>query len=192
MRARAVAPPTDSAIDVHAAVAAPKTVAASPTVVAGRVVGTRARRGGADQLADGSAFSVAQEALGAAIGGLPRRLAQARRLPEASSFAVLQDAAECVTRRGIPARDAPLLLYCPLRPGHAASAASLSRRLASQRSKYAPSGGQYRAADEQVDDRNSHELHRGTHLQLILVCGPTARVRRASVVSQRYVKSQGS
>ena len=190
MRARAVAPPTDSAIDVHAAVAAPKTVAASPTVVAGRVVGTRARRGGADQLADGSAFSVAQEALGAAIGGLPRRLAQARRLPEASSFAVLQDAAECVTRRGIPARDAPLLLYCPLRPGHAASAAS--RRLASQRSKYAPSGGQYRAADEQVDDRNSHELHRGTHLQLILVCGPTARVRRASVVSQRYVKSQGS
>ena len=141
-------------------VAAPKTVAASPTVAAGRVVGTRARRGGADQLADGSAFSVAQEALGAAIGGLPRRLAQARRLPEASSFAVLQDAAECVTRRGIPARDAPLLLYCPLRPGHAASAASLSRRLASQRSKYAPSGGQYRAADEQVDDRNSHELHR--------------------------------
>ena len=91
------------------------------------------------------------------------------------------------TRHSSPRR---LLLYCPLRPGHAASAAS--RRLASQRSKYAPSGGQYRAADEQVDDRNSHELHRGTHLQLILVCGPTARVRRASVVSQRYVKSQGS
>ena len=37
-----------------------------------------------------------------------------------------------------------------------ASATSLSRRLASQRSKYGPSMGQYRAADEQVDDQNSH------------------------------------